>query len=87
MNLGGDSWSIYLKPSGEEGKKDIKVDLKPGDMLIYSGCELEHWRNKFKKNHCTQVFLHYNIENKNKELFDGRKQLGLPSWFINNKKR
>ena len=42
MNLGGDDWAIYLEPSGEIGKKGIKVNLKPGDMLVYSGCELEH---------------------------------------------
>ena len=28
MNLGGDDWPIYLEPSGETGKKGIKVDLK-----------------------------------------------------------
>ena len=86
MTLGGDPWAIYLEPSGKEGMKGIKVDLKVGDMLVYSGCELEHWRNKFKKNSCTQVFLHYNIKNKNKELFDGRGQLGVPTWFKNKKK-
>ena len=56
MNLGGDDWPIYLEPSGEVGKKGIKVDLKPGDMLVYSGCELEHWREKFKGKQCVQVF-------------------------------
>ena len=60
MNLGGDPWSIYLEPSGKEGLKGIKVDLKPGDMLVYRGCELEHWRNKFKGKECIQAFLHYN---------------------------
>ena len=40
MNIGGDNWPIYLEPSGEVGKKGIKVNLKPGDMLIYSGCDL-----------------------------------------------
>ena len=28
MNLAGDDWTIYLEPSGETGKKGIKVDLK-----------------------------------------------------------
>jgi hypothetical protein len=60
MNLGGDDWPIYLEPSGERGKKGVRVDLKQGDMLVYSGCELEHWREKFKGNECVQVFLHYN---------------------------
>ena len=56
MNLAGDDWPIYLEPSGETGKKGIKVDLKQGDMLVYSGCELEHWRNKFRGKECVQVF-------------------------------
>jgi hypothetical protein len=29
-------------------------------MLIYSGCDLEHWREEFKGKNCGQVFLHYN---------------------------
>ena len=84
MNLGGDPWPIYLEPSGKEGVKGVKIDLKPGDMLIYRGCELEHWREKFKGEECVQVFLHYNnrktlgAEN---NMFDKRPHLGLPQWF------
>ena len=84
MNLGGDDWPIYLEPSGEVGKKGIKVDLKPGDMLVYSGCELEHWREKFKGKDCVQVFLHYNNRKtlgSKDNMFDKRPHLGLPSWF------
>jgi len=84
MNLGGDDWPIYLEPSGEKGMKGIKVDLKPGDMLVYSGCELEHWREKFKGNECVQVFLHYNnrkTPGAEKNMFDKRVHLGLPEWF------
>ena len=54
-------WPIYLT---DKKGKDIEVKLKPGDMLLYSGCELEHWRNPFKGNYCSQVFLHYNIQSK-----------------------
>jgi len=64
--------------------KGIKVDLKPGDMLVYSGCELEHWRNKFKGKECVQVFLHYNNQKtpgSKENMFDKRPHLGLPSWF------
>jgi hypothetical protein len=84
MNLGGDDWPIYLEPSGEVGKKGIKVDLKPGDMLVYSGCELEHWREKFKGKECIQVFLHYNnrkTRGSRDNMFDKRPHLGLPPWF------
>ena len=84
MNLGGDDWPIYLEPFEETDKKEIKVDLKPGDMLVYSGCELEHWRKKFKGNTCVQVFLHYNnrkTPGAKDNMFDKRLHLGLPSWF------
>ena len=84
MNLAGDDWPIYLEPSGETGKKGVKVDLKPGDMLVYSGCELEHWREKFKGKECVQVFLHYNnrkTQGSKDNMFDKRPHLGLPSWF------
>ena len=84
MNLGGDDWPIYLEPSGEVGKKGVRVDLKPGDMLVYSGCELEHWREKFKGKQCVQVFLHYNnrkTPGAKDNMFDKRPHLGLPSWF------
>ena len=33
--------------------------LKPGDGLLYKGCELIHGREKFKGTECLQVFLHY----------------------------
>ena len=96
MNVGGDDWPIYLSPDENVGipdgkkittisqAKGVKVDLKPGDMLVYSGCELEHWRNKFKGKECVQVFLHYNnrkTPGAKDNMFDKRPHLGLPSWF------
>tara|TARA_R100000951_G_scaffold116275_1_gene127381 strand:- start:659 stop:1282 length:624 start_codon:yes stop_codon:yes gene_type:complete len=85
MNLGGDEWPIFLEPSGELDKKGIKVNLKPGDMLVYSGCELEHWREYFNGKECIQVFLHYNnrkTTGSKDNMFDKRPHLGLPSWFV-----
>ena len=65
--------------------KGIKINLKPGDMLVYRGCDLEHWREPFEGERCGQVFLHYNnSKNKNakKNMFDGKIHLGLPSYFM-----
>jgi|TARA_R110002110_G_scaffold415649_1_gene652942 hypothetical protein len=84
VHLGGDPWPIYLEPSGKEGLKGKKVNLKPGDMLVYKGCELEHWRNIFKGKQCLQVFLHYNdVKSKfaTTNKFDTRPMLGLPTYF------
>ena len=83
LNLGGDPWPIFLEPSGKVKQSGVEVDLKPGDMLIYRGIELEHWREPFTGDNCGQVFLHYNnvdtqgLDNK----FDSRPHLGLPSEF------
>jgi len=79
LNLGGDrNWSIYLEPN-------IKINLTPGDMLIYSGCELEHWRDAFEGEECFQSFFHYNnIEKKDHIKFDNRLHVGLPEYTIKN---
>ena len=83
LNLGGDPWPIFLEPSGKVKQSGVEVDLKPGDMLIYRGLELELWREPFTGDNCGQVFLHYNnvdtqgLDNK----FDSRPHLGLPSEF------
>ena len=77
MYLGGDEWSIYLEPN-------IEVNLEQGDMLMYKGCDLEHWRNPFKCENCVQVFLHYNnasSKDAKQNKFDGRPMLGLPAFF------
>ena len=50
-------------------------------MLIYSGCELEHWRKPFEGDLCGQVFLHYNHADgrfAKTNLYDKRPLLGIP---------
>ena len=93
LHLGGDEWPIFMDPTGADNvinerkniikpgaPKGIQVDLKVGDMLIYSGCELEHWRDPFQGTVCSQVFLHYNHANgpyAKTNLFDKRPMLGV----------
>ena len=96
MNLGGDEWPIYLSPNENVGHPDgkkitvasqakgVKVILKPGDMLVYKGMILEHWREVFLGEDCAQVFLHYNnkeSKDADKNIFDTRPHLGLPHYF------
>ena len=88
LNLGGEQWPIYLDPTGGDGKAGIKITLAPGDMLIYSGCDLEHWREEFTGKNCGQVFLHYNKANSKtakENALDKRPLLGLPVWFKGSK--
>jgi hypothetical protein len=82
LNLGGDPWPIYLEPSGKRNARGIKIILKHGDMLVYKGIDLEHWRDAFEGDNCGQVFLHYNnAANKNAKMFDTKIHLGLPNDF------
>ncbi len=99
MNLGGDEWPIYLETKKNVGlpgdgfpaksdNKGQKVVLKPGDMLVYKGMILEHWREAFIGKDCAQVFLHYNNQSSpgaDTNIFDSRPHLGLPSWFKGRK--
>ena len=96
LHLGGDPWSIFIDPTGTDNilsgrettivvkpnaPEGVEVQLGIGDMLVYSGCELEHWRKPFEGDNCAQVFLHYNnidgpFGTQNK--FDKRPLLGIP---------
>jgi len=82
LHLGGNEWPIYIDPTGGDNvPTGNRVDLKIGDMLVYSGCELEHWREPFKGNVCVQTFLHYNDSNGRfgkENIFDKRPMLGVP---------
>ena len=94
LNLGGAPWPIFIDPTGSNNVIDeyknihkpgappgVEITLEPGDMLMYSGCELEHWRKPFEGNLCGQVFLHYNHANgrfAKSNLYDKRPMLGLP---------
>jgi hypothetical protein len=51
--LGGDKteWPIYIEGNA--------VSLDPGDAVIYLGCDLQHWREKFLGDWQAQCFLHW----------------------------
>lgn len=77
----GYNWGMFVEKSGEKGKKGEEINMEPGDMIIYRGCEIEHWREPFKGTNLSQVFLHYNDADgiyKNNNKYDGRPMLGLP---------
>jgi hypothetical protein len=67
------SWPLFIKGN--------PINLKPGDMAIYKGCELDHWREKFllDGDHWqVQGFFHYvdaNGPNANCK-FDARSSIG-----------
>jgi predicted 2-oxoglutarate/Fe(II)-dependent dioxygenase YbiX len=47
-------WPIFFNE-----EKEIAVDLQPGELAVYKGCEILHWRPPFKGEWHVQLFLHY----------------------------
>ena len=57
-NKKGYTWPIYIDGT--------PISLKPGEMAIYRGCELDHWRDPFdapEGSFHVQAFLHYVDQN------------------------
>jgi len=72
----GESWPFYLH---DINGNDISVELEKGDMLLYKGMDVVHWRHI--NNYCDnlyQAFVHYvDADGKHtREKFDGRESLG-----------
>lgn len=61
VHLQGDKeWPIYMeKPNGEV----VGITLKPGDAVLYLGCDTPHWRDAYDGEEYGQVFLHYVLSN------------------------
>lgn len=77
LNLGQEpdaSWPLYI------GDKDapFAARLRPGDVLLYKGMELTHWRDAYQGERLFQAFVHYVDANgpHAAEKFDGRASLG-----------
>lgn len=45
-------WDFFVEPN-------IPHKIYPGDILVYKGCEIPHWRDLFVGISQTQVFFHY----------------------------
>ena len=57
LTLGYDAgrvWPIFF-----DEEKEVAVDLEIGELAVYKGCEILHWRKPFKGKWHVQVFLHY----------------------------
>ena len=81
LSRDGESWPIFIEGT--------PVYHDPGDLVVYRGCEMKHWRESFKGTKQTQMFLHYNDKNGphgEDYIYDGRPFLGLPGWTRNGSK-
>tara|TARA_S200002703_G_scaffold79079_1_gene68078 strand:+ start:263 stop:850 length:588 start_codon:yes stop_codon:yes gene_type:complete len=68
---------IYFSDN-EDGSSPHKIILNPGDLCLYRGCDLYHWREKLTQRWYLQCFLHY-VDSEGPyryNIYDGRKFLG-----------
>ena len=79
LGFEGDVWPIFM--GNEDKSVKNKIKMKVGDAVIYRGCDIHHWRKKYKEGKWqAQVFLHYvDANGPYKEWkFDKRPGLNLP---------
>ena len=77
LTLGFDSkpiWPIFF-----DEEKEATITLERGEMAVYKGCEVLHWRTPFKGQWHVQVFLHYVDANGpyKEHAMDGRESFGI----------
>jgi hypothetical protein len=76
-------WDILFNKHSNETEA---ISLAVGDMCVYRGYELEHWREPYQGNRQIQAFLHY-VDSAGKFVHyknDTRPLLGLPSSYRNH---
>ena len=75
-------WSFFMEDL--DGKAEA-VDLHPGDMIVYLGHTLHHWREPFTLNKQIQAFIHYVDQNGQyrDKKYDDRPMLAMPKMKTN----
>ena len=71
-----DLWDFHIED--RDGRKNT-IKLNPGDMCVYDGCNLPHWRERYEGEMQMQVFLHYvNANGPNSSYkYDKRPMMGV----------
>ena len=69
-------WPIFIR---DEDDNDYSIKLNPGDLMVYRGNCLAHWREELEEDYHYQMFLHYVDKNgpyAEENEYDGRDALG-----------
>lgn len=69
-------WPLCVESQGN----DIAIELAPGDLLVYDGSDVPHWREPFTGRYWIQIFLHYvdQAGDQSAYRFDKRPAIGAP---------
>ena len=74
---GSGIWPIFFAKD-EDDIVGSASEINIGDLVMYRGCELPHWRPKYKGEWQVQVFFHFVDANGpyKDSVLDGRKEMG-----------
>lgn len=73
-------WPIFVGEVGSTEKVGTPININIGDLMMYSGCEVPHWRDEFTEDWQVQVFYHYVRADglyAKEHIHDGRHSLGV----------
>jgi len=79
VKKGNSDWPIFFET---QNRKEVSIELENGDLIVYKGDLLNHWRNPYEGDSHTQMFLHFVDENGpygKTNKYDGRPELALSS--------
>jgi hypothetical protein len=76
------NWPMYVETKDEPD--GVPIHLEPGDLILYRGCDVEHWRERFLGMNHAQAFFHYNDPTGPFGIkLDGRPILAIPKKYQN----
>jgi hypothetical protein len=77
-------WEFWIKNKQNE---EIPIIMEAGDMLVYKGLDIPHWRSEFKGSRHIQCFIHYvDADGQYADLkYDGREAMGMDAVKIKRK--
>lgn len=78
--------AIYMAKN-KDGSDAKELLLEEGDICIYMGTSMTHWRKPFEQTWYLQTFLHYVDKNGpfGNRVYDGRRSLGIKKGYIYGK--
>ena len=75
------NWPMWVETK-DDPENGAPVYLEPGDIIIYRGCEVDHWRDRFTGLNHAQAFIHYNdTSGPYQKTLDGRPMVCIPKKF------
>ena len=77
---GGKPWPLFFETKSGEKRGIV---MAPGDLVMYRGMELWHWREPYEGDNQLQLFLHYVRQDgpHAEHRFDKRAMLGAPTVY------